>query len=126
MPVTLAQVHVQRDYEVKNTRLLTWVEEMIELCQPERVYWCDGSQKEYDRLLETELPPVPKMVASNNLAYILSTCPDDSLRDGKRAVELIENVKELVKPLSPELLDTLAAAYAEVGDFESAEPAMAA
>ena len=33
-----------------NKRLLNWVDDMIKLCQPDRIYWCDGSQEEYDRL----------------------------------------------------------------------------
>ena len=36
----------------KNKRLLQWVEEIASLCNPDRIYWCDGSQKEYDRLCE--------------------------------------------------------------------------
>ncbi len=36
----------------KNQRLLQWVEEIAGLCNPDRIYWCDGSQKEYDRLCE--------------------------------------------------------------------------
>src|SRR5215471_7137420 len=71
MPVTLAQVQVQRDYEVKNPRLLAWVEEMIELCKPERVYWCDGSQKEYDRLLDA-------MVAAGTLIKLNPELRPDS------------------------------------------------
>ncbi|MGH8523401.1 MAG: phosphoenolpyruvate carboxykinase (GTP), partial [Gammaproteobacteria bacterium] len=36
----------------KNKRLLQWVEEIAGLCNPDRIYWCDGSQAEYDRLCE--------------------------------------------------------------------------
>jgi phosphoenolpyruvate carboxykinase (GTP) len=35
-----------------NRKLQTWVEEMIDLCQPENVHWCDGSLGENDLLLE--------------------------------------------------------------------------
>lgn len=37
---------------VKNKRLHEWVREMVELCQPDRVHWCDGSQAEYDALCD--------------------------------------------------------------------------
>ena len=35
---------------VKHAELCAWVEEMVALCKPDVVHWCDGSQEEYDRL----------------------------------------------------------------------------
>jgi len=39
------------DY-VKNQKLITWVREIIELCKPDSVYWCDGSEEEYNKLCD--------------------------------------------------------------------------
>jgi len=36
-----------------NRQLLAWVEEVTELTQPAEVYWCNGSQAEYDQLCQT-------------------------------------------------------------------------
>jgi len=35
-----------------NTQLIDWIKEIEELCQPEQVYLCDGSQQEYDRFCQ--------------------------------------------------------------------------
>ncbi|MGE4240130.1 phosphoenolpyruvate carboxykinase (GTP) [Ramlibacter sp.] len=37
---------------VKNARLIAWVADMVALCKPDQVYWCDGSKEEYDRLCQ--------------------------------------------------------------------------
>jgi Tfp pilus assembly protein PilF len=57
----------------------------------------------------------------NNFAWVLATSPDDDLRDGKRAVELATKAAEQTNYETPHILSTLAAAYAETGDFENAK-----
>ena len=37
---------------VRSPRLKTWVMDMIQLCKPDDLHWCDGSQAEYDSLCE--------------------------------------------------------------------------
>ena len=37
---------------VQNARLIAWVGDMVALCKPDRVHWCDGSQAEYERLCQ--------------------------------------------------------------------------
>ncbi len=34
----------------RNKKVLDWVKEMATLCQPDAIYWCDGTQQEYTRL----------------------------------------------------------------------------
>jgi phosphoenolpyruvate carboxykinase (GTP) len=36
----------------ENKKLLEWVKEMADMCQPDEIYWCDGSEKENDHLLK--------------------------------------------------------------------------
>ena len=38
--------------DVKNTKLIAWVADMVALCKPDSVYWCDGSEAEYQRLCQ--------------------------------------------------------------------------
>ncbi|MFQ5471272.1 MAG: hypothetical protein ACE5FA_00110, partial [Dehalococcoidia bacterium] len=56
----------------------------------------------------------------NNYAYIGSTVPPDELRDGAAAVRAAERAAELTGRSNAGVLDTLAAAHAEAGDFERA------
>ena len=75
------------------------------------------AKAQFQKVVELE----PENVAAiNNLAWLLATCPDDSLRDGSRAVELATNAERLTRGQSPEILDTLAAAYADTGRFAEA------
>jgi len=58
--------------------------------------------------------------ALNDLAWLLAAWPDEAVRDGPRAVRLAERAAELTGRKKPMILDTLAAAYAEVGRFDEA------
>ena len=37
---------------IKHKKLQEWVDEVAKLCQPDQVYWCDGSEEENERLLK--------------------------------------------------------------------------
>jgi tetratricopeptide (TPR) repeat protein len=58
--------------------------------------------------------------ALNNRAYLLATTMDDRFRNGRKALEDATKACELTNWKNPGYLDTLAVAYAEVGDFEQA------
>ena len=58
--------------------------------------------------------------ARNDLAYLLATAPDPAVRDGKRALELAQQVIQETPDQRPDFIDTLACAWAELGDFERA------
>jgi tetratricopeptide (TPR) repeat protein len=54
------------------------------------------------------------------LAWFQATCPEDSLRNGKEALEKSLRACELSRWQSAGVVDTLAAACAELGDFDRA------
>jgi tetratricopeptide (TPR) repeat protein len=56
----------------------------------------------------------------NNLAWLLATCPQASLRNGNKAVELAQQANALTGGGNPMILRTLAAAFAEAGRFGDA------
>lgn len=72
---------------------------------------------DYRKSLEL-LPDDPAVL--NNLAWLLCTSPDESLRDGARAVQLATRAAEQTEYKKAYILSTLAAACAEQGDFEAA------
>jgi tetratricopeptide (TPR) repeat protein len=56
----------------------------------------------------------------NNLAWLEAACPQADLRDGRQAVELATEACQLRHWRVPAFIDTLAAAYAEIGQFDKA------
>jgi tetratricopeptide (TPR) repeat protein len=60
------------------------------------------------------------MAAQNQLAWLLAACPEASLRNGNKAVELATQADELAGEDNPDILHTLAAAFAEAGRFAEA------
>ncbi len=56
----------------------------------------------------------------NNFAWFLSTCKDCTFRDGTRAIVLAKLACRLTDHTRWDFIDTLAAAYAEAGDFKVA------
>ncbi len=56
----------------------------------------------------------------NRLAWLLATSPEDTVRNGPRAVELAERAASITNRQDVMSLETLSAAYAEVGRFEDA------
>ncbi len=59
-------------------------------------------------------------VAANDLAWILATTREAAWRNGGEAVELAERAAHAIGPDYADVLDTLAAAYAEAGRFDDA------
>jgi protein O-mannosyl-transferase len=58
--------------------------------------------------------------AMSNVAWVFATAPDDSLRNGVKAVELAQEAVRISGRRIPLLFRTLAAAYAETGEFSKA------
>ncbi len=59
-------------------------------------------------------------IALNNVAWLLVTSVDPTLRDPARALELALRARERSDEPDPDVLDTLAAAHAGLGDFVTA------
>jgi peroxiredoxin/tetratricopeptide (TPR) repeat protein len=78
---------------------------------------CAQALKFYTASLEARPNDV---LAANNLAWILATHPDARLRNGERARKWAQIACSKTKNRIPPLLGTLAAAHAELGEFEKA------
>ncbi|MEY2543275.1 MAG: protein O-mannosyl-transferase [Verrucomicrobiota bacterium] len=79
--------------------------------------WLREAVDHYEKALQTEPDSILPL---NNLAWVMSTGPDDSLRNNEIAVQLATKANQLSKESNPIFIRTLAAAYAQAGQFEKA------
>jgi len=71
----------------------------------------------YQKAIELQPQFIPAQI---NLAWMLATWPEPSVRNGGKAVVLAKQANQFSKDKDPLILRTLAAAYAEAGRFPEA------
>ncbi len=67
----------------KNKKLLQWVDEVKDMCQPDSVYWCDGSEEEYQRILKSMVDSgaaIPLNPEKRPGCYLFRSHPSDVAR----------------------------------------------
>ena len=66
-----------------HAKLLQWVEEIVTLCRPDAVQWCDGSQAEYDQMIQLAVAAglaTPLDAATRPNSYLFRSDPSDVAR----------------------------------------------
>jgi tetratricopeptide (TPR) repeat protein len=87
-----------------------------------KIYLYKKQFEEAERDLEksSQLKSKRPDLTLNSLAWLLATCPEPRMRNGKKAIETATKACDLKQWKNWRHIDTLAAAYAETGDFEVA------
>ena len=70
-------------YPTANKQLIDWVEEVAQLTTPDRIYWCDGSKREYDELCQLLVDQgtfVKLSEAKRPASYYATSDPSDVAR----------------------------------------------
>jgi len=71
--------------ETKNKKLQAWVNEVAAMCQPDSVYWCDGSQDEYESMIKLMVDAgMATPLAKRPGCYLFRSHPSDVARAEKR------------------------------------------
>jgi Tfp pilus assembly protein PilF len=78
------------------------------------------ASKEFNYLISLHPRPVTLARALSDRAWFYASCPDSSFRNGQQAVKDAKAACSIMQWKDEDMIDTLAAAYAEAGDFDSA------
>ena len=78
------------------------------------------ASKEFNSLIAMRPATVILARALSERAWFQATCPEASFRNGQQAVKDAKAACSIVAWKDEDMIDTLAAAYAETGDFDSA------
>ena len=79
--------------DIKNAKIKAWIEECVKMCEPDNVVVCDGSQKEYDELMQKCVKAglaIP--LAKKPHSFLFRSLPSDVARVEGRT--FISSVKE--------------------------------
>ena len=79
--------------DIKNPKIKAWVEECVAMCEPDAVYVCDGSNEEYDRLMQKCVDAgLATPLAKKPHSYLFRSLPSDVARVEGRT--FISSVKQ--------------------------------
>ncbi len=112
--------------DLRNSLALTWMNLSGTLGKQgrweEAVAGFQAARTIYERLLGEgqQQHRIDLAAGCNALAWLLAVCPNDEVRNGEKAIEYATQACELTSWEESGFLDTLAAAYAEAGQFHEA------
>jgi phosphoenolpyruvate carboxykinase (GTP) len=99
-----------------NKKLLAWVDEVAKLCEPDSIYWCDGSEAENQKLLDEMVASgMATKLAKKQGCYLFRSDPSDVARVEDRTF-IASETKEAAGPTNnwvdpKELKETMTGLY---------------
>lgn len=79
----MSKLHVPNNTGTRNQKLLSWIEDMVSLAEPDSVHWCDGSEEEY-KLLSLKMVESGTLIPLNSIkrpgCFLARSDPNDVAR----------------------------------------------